>query len=175
MKLIKITNIKQFMNKLLIENAFDSFLISEAIIKTANSFVIDGHINNEFYSENEIAEMKADAELENRIYSDKLSRWSKIKPFALSIIKGNKTPIFFKISFYLAGENVNKLLSSAETSIKASDIDGLSLIVKYQENELTITSSVSLKIFSLDKSLEKIWDDMVMKFMTSHDITYEVM
>ena len=79
------------------------------------------------------------------------------------------------MSFYLAEENIIKLLSSLDTSITANDIDGLSLIVKYSEEELTIVSSASLKIFSLDKSLEKYWDDMVIKFLSSHSIEYEIM
>lgn len=175
MRLTKITGVKQFMNKLLIENAFDSFLISEAVIKTGNSFVIDGHINEDFYSAEELASLEAESIKDGRIYSKKLSRWSSIKPFALSVMKGKKTPVYFKMSFYLAEENVGKLLSSADTSITANDIDGLSLIVKYNDDELTVSSSVSLKIFSLDKSLDKIWDDMVIKFLASHEISYEVM
>lgn len=175
MRLSRIKNVKHFMNKLLIENAFDSFLISEATIKTFSSFVIDGHINEGFYSSEEIAELKELAESENRIFSEKLSRWSKIKPFALSVMKGKKTPEYFKFSFYLASENINKLLQNADTSIKPNDIDGLSLIAKYSGGELSVISSVSLKIFSPDKSLDKIWDDMVIRFLTSHEIEYEIM
>ena len=175
MRLSKITNVKLFMNKLLIENAFDSFLISEAVIKTGNSFVIDGHLNKEFYSNDELSALSDEATAEGRVFSDKLSRWVSIKPFALSVMKGKKTPVYFKMSFYLATENVEKLLASADTSFSTNDIDGLSLIIKFSEDTLTVTSSVSLKIFSTDKSLDKTWDDMVLKFLASHEIEYEIM
>ena len=175
MRLSKITNIKLFMNKLLIENAFDSFLISEAIIKTGNTFVIDGHINEGFYSSEELSEMKDEASNDGRIFSEKLSRFIQLKPFILSAIKGKKTPSYFKLSFYLAKENVDKLLSLSDTTIRHSDIDGLSLIVKFSDSELTCTSSISLNIFTTDKSIDKIWDDMVLKFLSSHSIQYEVM
>lgn len=175
MQLVKVTNVKNFMNKLLIENSFDSFLISEATVKTFNTFVFDGHVNEGFFSTEQMNELRAEAEKDGRIFSEKLSRWSQIKPTILSIIKGKNTPLYFKMSFYLAEENINKLLSNADTSITSNDIDGLSLIVKYAEGELTITSSVSLKIFSLDKSLDKIWDDMVVKFLASQNIDAEVM
>lgn len=175
MRLIKITNVKQFMNKMLIDTAFDSFLISEAVIKTFNSFIIDGHINEDFYSNEELSELAATAAGEGRIYSRKLSRWHIIKPTVLSLIKGKKTPSYFKMSFYLAEENINKLLSSFESSITANDIEGLSMIVKYDNNELTVTSSATLKIFTLDKSLEKYWDEMVFKFLSSNDIQLEVL
>lgn len=175
MRLLKVTNVKQFMNKLLIENSFDSFLISEAIVKTSNSIVIDGHINREFFSENELSDLKAEAALEGRIFSEKMSRWSSLKPTVFSLMKGKKTPLFFKMSFCLADENIEKLLSSAETSIKSNDIDNLSVVVRFQEDELTVTSLASLKIFSLDKSLDKIFDDMVTKFLTSLDVEFEIM
>lgn len=175
MRLTKITNVKQFMNKLLIENAFDSFLVSEVIIKTFNSFVLDGHINEGFYTDEEIHELNDAATSENRVFSPKLSRWSALKPVALSLMKGKKTPLFFKISFYLADENIAKLLSSSDTTITTSDIDGLSLIAKYSDDELLITTSTTLKIFTMDKSLDKIWDDMVIRFLTSHGIDYEIM
>lgn len=175
MRLTKITNVKHFMNKLLIEDAFDSFLVSEVLIKTGNSYVIDGHINKEFFSDSERSELREDAENNGRIYDESLSRFSELKPFVLSVMKGKKTPVSFKMSFYLAGENINKLLKSSGTQFTANDIDGLSLIVKYADNELTITSSASLKIFSLDKSLEKYWDEMVIKFLNSHEFQYEIM
>ena len=53
MFLFKITDIKQFMNKLLLSNAFDQFLLSEAQILTASTFIIDGHINKDFYNDSD--------------------------------------------------------------------------------------------------------------------------
>ena len=46
---IEITGIKDFMNKLLGSEAFDSFYLEEATIVTFNTFVIDGHTVNSFY------------------------------------------------------------------------------------------------------------------------------
>lgn len=175
MRLLKITNIKHFMNKLLLENAFDNFLISEAVLKTNNTFIIDGHINPEFYSAKELDMLKSAAEEKQRIYSGKLSRWYEIKPTMLSLIKGNKSPLYFKISLYLSDENVKKLFMSCDTDFTENDTDGFSLILKYSDESLIITSSVVLKVFSFDRSVDKIWDDMVCKFLGSHDISYEIM
>ena len=47
---LKLTDIKDFMNKLLRSDIFDHFLLQEADILTGASFVIDGHINKDFYS-----------------------------------------------------------------------------------------------------------------------------
>ncbi len=46
---LKITNVKQFMAKLLGGEDFDSFLLEEATISTYNTFMIDGHQNRDFY------------------------------------------------------------------------------------------------------------------------------
>lgn len=163
------------MSLLLTAKNFDSFLISEAVLKTYSTFIIDGHINSDYYSESEISDLISEAQSEGRIYSESLVRWGKIRPNVLSLIKGNKTPLYFKMSFYLAGENVEKFISGIDTTIKPGDIDGLALIVKYDGGELTVTSSATLKIFSLDKSLERHWDDMVIKFMSTNGIEYETL
>ena len=46
---LHITSMKTFMNQLLAGDAFDCFLLEEAIISTANTYTIDGHINVDFY------------------------------------------------------------------------------------------------------------------------------
>lgn len=171
MKLLQITNVKNFMNKLLIENAFDSFLISEAKIVAANTYILDGHINDGFYTDEDISQFEADSESEGRIYNRKLTRWSNLKPLCVSMIKGKRTPISFKYVFYLADENVNKFKSKLDNPNVA--IDGLSLIVRFDNNVLTITTGTVLKEFSLDKTVENTWDDMVMKFLTSNGIEFE--
>ena len=47
---LKITNVKQFMAKLLAGEDFDAFLLEEAVISTYNTFTIDGRQNREFYT-----------------------------------------------------------------------------------------------------------------------------
>ena len=69
---LKITNVKQFMAKLLGGEDFDSFLLEEATISTYNTFMIDGHQNRDFYS----TEEWEDTEL--RPYE--LSTWKKLRP-----------------------------------------------------------------------------------------------
>ena len=47
---IEITDLKIFMNTLLLKETFDTFYLEEATLKTAQTFVIDGHLNKEFYT-----------------------------------------------------------------------------------------------------------------------------
>ena len=53
MKTYQISNLKDFMNKLLLSDDFDGFLLEEGTIVTANAFQIDGHIRKNFYTKEE--------------------------------------------------------------------------------------------------------------------------
>jgi len=175
MILIKVTDIKHFMKKLLFENetAFDSFLLSEASITTGNTVTIDGHINKEFYSQEELALLEETALENGRIYSSVMSRWSVLKSFCFQLIKGKKTPLSFRFVFYLADENIERFLNSVKTALTRADIDGLTLNVKYDGHTLTCTTATSLNLFTLDKSIDRAWDDMVKKFLFKHEIDFE--
>ena len=52
---IELTDTKDFMNKLLRTEIFDNFLLQEAVITKAASYVIDGHLQKGFYSSTELA------------------------------------------------------------------------------------------------------------------------
>ena len=53
---IELTDTKDFMNKLLRTEIFDNFLLQEAVITKAASYIIDGHLQNGFYSSTELEE-----------------------------------------------------------------------------------------------------------------------
>ena len=172
---LKITDIKHFMNMLLIDKAFDQFLLSDASISMASTYIIDGHINKTFYSNEELENLKAEAQSEGRIFSEKMQRFSQVKPICLNIIKGKKTPSSFKFVFCLSDENTEKFLNTFESSFTPNDIGNLSLNIKYDSNGLFATTAVSLNIFSMDKSINAAWDNMVKKFFISNGINFEEM
>ena len=69
---LKITNVKQFMGKLLASEEFDSFMLEEASISTYNTFMIDGHQNRDFYTTEEWEDK------EMRPYD--FTTWNQIRP-----------------------------------------------------------------------------------------------
>jgi hypothetical protein len=89
------------------EKVFDQFLLSEAVIVTGNTYTIDGHINLDFYSSDDIALLKQEALDKDRIFSAEMVRWEKTKHFCFECIKGSRLPLSFKISLCLAPENVD--------------------------------------------------------------------
>ena len=46
---LPIKHVKDFMNKLLLQDTFDRFLVSEASITTFTTFSIDGQLHADFY------------------------------------------------------------------------------------------------------------------------------
>ncbi|MCR4924551.1 MAG: DUF5721 family protein [Lachnospiraceae bacterium] len=154
--------------------AFDQFLLKEAVIKTNAVFIIDGHINEGYYTKDELLQLKKEAEDENRIFSDSMLRWKLLKTHCLSIIKGDKTPTYFSFEFYLAPENVLKFLSSSRVeNIGLKDIQGLCINIKYSEGSLFVTTAMSLSVFTLDKTLYEKWDSMVKAFFNKLSLSYE--
>ena len=46
---LKISDVKDFMNKLLIGEVFDHFSLVEASVTTFNTFTIDGKLHHDFF------------------------------------------------------------------------------------------------------------------------------
>jgi len=173
---LKIMDVKGFMAKLLFENAstFDSFLVSEILITTYNTFHIDGHINQKFYT---LASSENDAEDDTALSFSTMSSWKTLKPICFSLIKGKRTPLNFKFTFHFSAENTDTFLlqSSSEISslFTAENVNGLILNIRYDDNALTCITSTSLNIFTMDKSLEHAWDNMIRRFFTAHEIEFK--
>ena len=162
---LQIQDIKNFMSKLLLSQTFDNFLLVEGTITTYNTFRIDGRIHKDFFSEEEIEERG----LNNREFS----LWKEVKPFCLELIKGKKTPLGFKFTFQLSKENTLKLLtSSGITSLQPENVSGLLINIRFDSNGLSCITATNLNLFTLDKSLEHAWDDMVKRFLKQQEISF---
>lgn len=153
------------MSKLLLAQTFDHFLVIEGSITTYNTFHIDGRLRKDFFTEEE---------LEERAMTDRdFSLWKEIRPFCFDLIKGKKTPLGFKFVFQLSRENTKKLLSgSGITSILPENVSGLLLNIRYDENGLSCITAANLNLFTMDKSLEHAWDEMIKRFLKQQEISF---
>jgi hypothetical protein len=154
-----------FMKKLLIGDTFDSFLLSEATITTYATFRIDGHFHPDYLDSS--SELPA---AENSGFT----LWKRIRPFFFELTKGKNTPLNFHIVFRLAPHNVEKLLAQSGLTLQGNDVDGVFLTIRFDGKALTCVSGTSLRIFSLDKSLEHAWDLMLEKFFRQKGIPFLV-
>ena len=162
---LRITNTKDFMAKLLTQETFDTFLFSEGSVTTFTTFSIDGSWHPDFFGEQqEAGEQNPSQNPYQRQHQSQQLTWRLLRPVVYDLIKGRHTPIQMRIVLKLADYNVEKLLKSSDLSIGKEQVDGLFLNLTYAKDEVTAITGTSLKIFTLDKSLDRVWDDMVRLF-----------
>ena len=159
---LKIEKQKTFTSGLFIGELFDRFLMREANIVTFNSFTIDGRVRHGYYSDEELEE--------NQI--EEFSAWKAIKPFCFSLIKGKRLPESFRIVFMLSPDAKEKFVESRIPGMGPDSVGGLYLNVLYENNEMTVVTGTSMNIFTLDKTLEREWDESVKQFLKKHGIAH---
>ena len=89
--------------------------------------------------------------------------WARIRPIVRAIVSGKHSPLSFRIILKMPDKGIQSILTSGGLSCKVKDVNGLFLNITYQNEEILCTSGVSLKTFTLDKSLDRIWDDMMLR------------
>ena len=150
---------KNCMQHLLLKPTFDSFALIEGEITTYNTFRIDGYIHKNFYE---------DAPLKD------YSSWGDLREFCFHIICGKRTPLNFRFILSLPKEEFEAFLIDQEIpSLSHSDIQGLYLNFKYDGTNLQCITGTSLNIFTMDKTLENVWDNYARKFFLNKEIDFE--
>lgn len=150
---------KNCMQHLLLKPTFDSFALIEGEITTYNTFRIDGYIHKNFYE---------DAPLKD------YSSWGDLREFCFHIIRGKRTPLNFRFVLSLPKEEFEAFLIDQEIpSLSHSDIQGLYLNFKYDGTNLQCITGTSLNIFTMDKTLENVWDNYARKFFLNKEIDFE--
>lgn len=162
---LKITDNKDFMFNLLKGTTFDAFWLSEASITTFNTFTIDGSLHLDFFDP--VLAKSLDSSGRTNSY------WAEIKPFCFSIIKGKHTPLNFKIVFQLSKEHEAQALENGDTDLRPEDVAGMYLNLQFNGSDTTCTTGTSLRVFTLDKRLDVLWDNMVLAFFRQHGIAFE--
>ena len=157
---LQISHVRDFMNKLLLTETFDTYLVSEATVTTFASFSIDGSLRREFYTGDESLS-SADLPPENQ----KQVTWDMIRPFCLQLIKGRRLPLSLRIVLELPEAETAALLEDNDLNFTPEDIFGLFLNIQYRGGELSVTTGSSLRVFSQDRSLDQAWDRMVQEFL----------
>lgn len=161
---LQIISLKNFMNQLLAGDTFDSFLLEEATISTANTVSIDGHINSDFYAPEE-------RDAEHLPYE--LQPWSEIKGLCFNLIKGKRTPLFFKLVFHLKPEKASALLVREGCLADPSAIRALVLNIRFDGSKTILTTGCAYHTFVMSKEADIIWDKALTQFLSNKEIAYE--
>lgn len=154
MKQFEIEETGKFMSELLTGERYDSFYLFEARIKADIDYSINGKINKDFF----------DSDDRDIMVAEEYISWKKIKPVVYGFVKGDKLPLSLKLILMFNRENITRLVEMNNLPISENDIGALFFNVLYEKGSLTVTTGTSIKTFSLDKTLDHVWDDTVEKY-----------
>ena len=138
---LKAEDVKSFTTKLFVREDFDAFLVKEVNITTYNSFSIDGHVKQGYYTEEEREE--------NNI--EEFSTWKTLRPFCFSLIKGKKLPGSFRIVLQLPKAGTDKFAARTGAGIDGNQIVGLYLNIRYDNGEMYCITGTSLNFFTMER------------------------
>ena len=138
------------MSQLLMTETFDRFSFIEGEIVTFNTFKLDGYLQKEY------------------------SRWEDVREFCFSLIKGKRTPLSFRLILSLSPDNIVRLMEQTVPEMSPEDVQGLYLNLKFDGMHLTCITGTSFRTFTMDKSLEHAWDEMVKKYFLKKEIEFEI-
>ena len=162
---LNIPELKNFMNQLLCSDTFDHFLLKEATIQKDAVWNFYGTVTPDFYSSEELEEQG--------LSGLAFLPYGRVRQHCFDLIKGKRTPSYFKFVFLLSPDNLSRTLASMQTPFTPQDVTGMFLNLKFQNGNLMLTTGVSYRIFSTDKSLEHEWDRLVEIFLKNHNIVIE--
>ena len=163
MIVLQLVDIGNFMTKLLRSELFDSFGFVEGTLQNQITYTFDGRLIRDFYSADEL-----EAEgLSGLTYLP----FSMLRPALFDLIKGKRTPGYFKFTFFLS---LDDFLASGQISVSRSKntVNGFLLNLKFQNNNLTASTGVSYRTFAPDKSLEFEWDQYIRLFFKKYAVTF---
>ena len=147
MIILQITQLKNFMNTLLRLETFDRFPVSEASITTFTTFSIDGSLHTDFFDPDDAQLLKE---------------------------KGRtRTPLQFKFVFQLPQAACEKMIADHALPLEIENVFGCFLNFQYKDGKLLLTTGTSLKIFTMDKSLDRVFDEEVRQFLLKNEIAFE--
>lgn len=165
MQSIEILDIKQFMQLLFQTDKLDSYEFVSSKIVTDMSYELDGHINRNFFSTEELTQ--------NGLNECTYLPWQLARDKNFLLIKGKRTPSELKIVLKLSKEQMNQFLSNSNSSLNPNDIDGMFLNVLFHENKLNVICGISYKIFTLEKNLESDFSQSIITLFKSYCIACE--
>ncbi len=155
MKSIHLSGTRNLMNQLLTNETFDRFCLVSALIRMSVTYEFDGHINPEFYEEDQIP-------------PSPYCEWGFIKPSVVTAVRGKNLPLSMKFVLAVPSSSIPFFVSKSGTTIKAEDVEGMYLNILYskkQPNDVTVTTGISCRTFTMDKSLEQYYDRYMLTFL----------
>ena len=156
-----IVDVKDFMNKLLIGEVFDNFLLVSFEISSFAKVTIDGLRNEAWYE---------DSESPGRYLN-----WKELRNKVSLLVKGDRIPLTMKAVFRLSETNTEKVAAKLGVNDAVEKDYGLFFNLKFENNEVNIVTGVSVTDFLISKELGNLWDEDLLKFLKYYQIAVEML
>lgn len=163
---LKINNIKKMMQTLLYAESFDSFSLQEASVTKAATLYLEGRMHPSYYSQEDLINQP---ELANREFVS----YKEMRPVLGDYMKGQHSPISFKIVLQASDSFLEKLLLDPSFTGDPDQVKALILTFRYENGTLTCLTGTSTKTFTLDKSLDMLWDMRIRKSLAHMQIDFD--
>ena len=144
-------DIKKFMSLVLGGSAFDRLQLRSGEGVTRLKLTIDGRYNKEF-----------DGVETERAYC----LWSEVRQNVFDMIKGKKLPKYIKLVFALDDESVIRLHPNAKAAF---------LNMSFENGRITFTTGTAQRNFSMDKSLDEVWEGKVKEMFNKLGISINIL
>ncbi len=165
---LQITDIKKMMQALLYSASFDSFSLQEVSVTKDISFFLEGRLHPEYYTSED---RSADPELDARTFAT----WGQYRDLTAAFIRGEKSPLSFKLVLQASDSYMQKLLKNPEFTADPALAKALVLTFRYENGALTCLTGTAFTTFVPDKSLDKLWDNAIRKSLDHMEISFEEM
>ena len=159
---IKDDDVKVFMSKLIKEDIFDGFEVRGIDIETFTNFHIDGVYNKKFFCNGSETETQEESTEVSKV---SFCSWKDLKGYVFSLIKGANKPLGMKFIFSVKDEELENYHQNAKS---------LFLNIIFEKDLVRCISGSSQKNFSLDKSLDLVWDDYISEFLENNGIGFSI-
>lgn len=161
---LQIQDKKKMLQVLLESTSFDTFLMQEVSVIRDSSLFLEGRIHPEYRSEQDFS----DAPSGNTDFIP----WHNVRTLLASYI-GKQFPLSFKFVLQAPAAYTQNLLKNAAFTGDPSTVKGLILTFRYEQEHLTCLTGISLTTFSMDKSIETLWDQGIKKALANMQIGFE--
>ncbi len=172
MRSFQIQDQNPFMSKMLLGESFDAFQLSEASITTYAAFQIDGSYHPEYFSAAEEETSSPADKIPTEEEKSGYISWHRVRPFFYDLVKGKYTPLRFRIILRVSPQNVENLLKDEAPGVSPDQVSGLFLNIQFDGKILQCTSGVSMRSFSLDRTVENLWDEKAEEFLKKIGISF---
>lgn len=153
---------KAFTKELFMGTMFDRFQCCKVVLHHNVDYHIDGHYNIDFFDSEEQEERRKQT----------YAFWSELKPFVFQILKGQRLPKSFQIVLCAAPASIAQMLATSASVLTPEQVEGLYLNLHYKEDVLSLTTGSAYRVFTMDKSLDRVFEDAVVKLIRTHGIAF---